>query len=250
MVILKNQDEINKIRYSCGIVAEILDLLTDQVQPGVSTLELSRFVESEMEKRQVKAAFKGYKGFPEAICTSINDAIVHGIPNNHKLAAGDIVSIDIGVLKDGFYGDSARTYAVGEIDEDAKKLMQVTRESLERAIEEVRVGKHVQDISCAVQTHAENHKFSIVRDFVGHGIGRQLHEDPPVPNFGRPGMGPKLENGMVLAIEPMINEGVPEVIIDEDGWTARTQDGKRSAHFEHVVAVTSNGPQVLTTTQR
>jgi methionyl aminopeptidase len=171
--------------------------------------------------------------------------VVHGIPNATKLRDGDIISVDIGVIREGFFGDSARTFAVGKIDSSAKQLLQVTQEALQLSIEKANKNNHLQDISAAVQRHVEKFGFSIVRDFVGHGIGRDLHEDPPIPNFGMPGYGPKLEVGMVLAIEPMVNEGKPEVKIDKDGWTARTKDGKRSAHFEHSVAITESGPVIL-----
>jgi methionyl aminopeptidase len=245
MIILKSNDEISKIRSSCEIVAEILSAMEEWIQPGVSTEELDRMAEEMMLKRGSKPAFKGYKGYPKSICASINDVVVHGIPNATKLRDGDIISVDIGVIREGFFGDSARTFAVGKIDSSAKQLLQVTQEALQLSIEKANKNNHLQDISAAVQRHVEKFGFSIVRDFVGHGIGRDLHEDPPIPNFGMPGYGPKLEVGMVLAIEPMVNEGKPEVKIDKDGWTARTKDGKRSAHFEHSVAITESGPVIL-----
>lgn len=245
MIILKSKDEINKIRASCTIAAEVLQSIEAMVTPGVSTDELDRFAEEMIISKGGKPAFKGYKGYPKSICTSVNDVVVHGIPNGQRLKAGDIISIDVGVYKDGFYGDSARTYPVGNIDPAAKKLLDVTRTALHKSIEKANKDSNLQDISATIQQYAEKHGFSIVRDFVGHGIGRDLHEDPPIPNFGRPGFGPKLEVGMVLAIEPMVNEGVAGVKVDKDGWTARTQDGKRSAHFEHSVAVTEQGPVIL-----
>lgn len=245
MIIIKTKDEIDKIRHSCAIVAEILEVMNEWIVPGISTEELDRRAEELILKKGAKPAFKGYKGYPKSICASLNDVVVHGIPDRMTLKEGDIISIDVGVIKNGYFGDSARTYAVGQVDDKAKKLMRVTHEALMLSIEKASKNNKLQDISAAVQQHAEKHGFSIVRDFVGHGIGRDLHEDPPVPNFGTPGYGPKLEVGMVLAIEPMVNEGRPEVKIDKDGWTARTKDGKRSAHFEHSVAVTEEGPVIL-----
>jgi len=190
-------------------------------------------------------SFLGYHGYPASICISVNDEVVHGIPGDRRLQEGDIVSLDFGAILDGYYGDAACTVPVGEVDEAARKLMDVTRESLLKGIERAAVGNRVSDVSHAVQTWAEGHGFSVVRDYVGHGVGRALHEEPQVPNFGAPGLGPKLREGMVLAIEPMINEGGAEVTVDPDGWTVRTRDHKRSAHFEYSVALTEAGPKVL-----
>ncbi len=245
MIILKSAEEIERIRCCCAIVAEVLQALEEMIHPGVTTAELDAFAAELIRKRGAKAAFKGYKGYPKSTCTSVNDVVVHGIPGDETLKESDIISVDIGVYKDGFYGDSARTYAVGDIDEKAERLLAVTEAALAKAIEKIQVGNHLQDISATIQNYAEEQGFSVVRDFVGHGIGRDLHEDPPIPNFGKAGYGPSLEEGMVFAIEPMINEGKAAVKIDKDGWTARTRDGKRSAHFEHSVAVTAQGPWVL-----
>lgn len=246
MIILKNRDEIEKIRKSCLIVAEVLERLREVVAPGVSTWDLNAISEEEAQKRGAVPAFKGYHGFPYALCTSVNEEVVHGMPSKTRiLKEGDIISIDFGVVVDGFYGDAAVTLPVGRISEEAERLCRVTREALERAIAQAVVGRRLSDISHAVQAHVESFGYSVVREFVGHGIGRNLHESPQIPNFGPPGRGVKLKAGMVFAIEPMINQGVPDIRILEDRWTAVTADGKLSAHFEHTVAVTENGPDVL-----
>jgi methionyl aminopeptidase len=211
----------------------------------VTTRELDRWAEQEIRRLGAVPAFLDYRGYPATLCTSVNDVIVHGIPNDQPLAVGDILSVDCGTIYKGYYGDAARTFAVGAIDEESQKLLAVTREALERAVSEVRPGARLSDIGCAVQSHVETHGFSVVREFVGHGIGTSLHEEPQVPNFGSPGHGPRLREGLVLAIEPMVNVGGPRVAIDADGWTARTADGSRSAHFEYSVAVTSQGAKVL-----
>jgi len=226
-------------------VAQVLSVLKANVAPGATTLDLERIAESEIEKAGVKPAFKGYRGYPWCLCTSVNNEVVHGMPSKRVLNEGDIVSIDFGVLVDGFYGDSAITVPVGAVSNDAARLVQVTEESLNRAIEAAVEGNRLTDISSAVQRYVESHGFSVVREFVGHGIGRSLHEAPQVPNFGIPGRGTRLKAGMVLAIEPMINMGAPEVKILDDGWTAVTADGSLSAHFEHTVAITEDGPYVL-----
>lgn len=246
MIICKSAAEIEKLRRSGRIVCEILEEMRAAVKPGVSTLDLEHLAEQRVKDYGVKPAFRGYKGYPCCLCASVNQEIVHGIPSKRVLQSGDIVSLDMGVIADGYYGDSAITAPVGEISEPLKRLLKVTEESLRCAISKARVGNRLGDISAAVQQHAEKAGFSVVREFVGHGIGRELHEEPQVPNFGRPGHGPLLKEGMVLAIEPMVNAGSPDVRVLDDKWTAVTADGAYSAHFEHMVAVTRNGPDVLT----
>lgn len=234
------------MRKSNLVVAEILALLKENIKPGVSTFDLEEIAQREVDKRGVKPAFKGYHGFPCCLCTSVNEEVVHGIPSKKKiLKEGDILGIDFGVNVDGFFGDSAFTAAVGKISENKEKLMKVTEETLYRAIEQCQVGNRLSDLGYAVQTHAEDNGFSVVRAFVGHGIGRGLHEAPQVPNYGRQGRGIKLEEGLVIAIEPMINEGTEDIRVKEDGWTAVTADNKMSAHFEHTVAITKDGPYIL-----
>lgn len=228
------------------MVAEVLQLLRERIKPGVSTLELDRLAEKKCKKWKARPAFKGYGGFPFTICASPNDRVVHGFPNQQPLQEGDILSIDFGLIIDGFYGDSAVTIPVGEIDETTQRLLDVTKESLHQGIAAAQPGGRLSDISHAVQTRVEKDHFSVVREFVGHGIGRQLHEDPQIPNYGPPARGPQLKVGMALAIEPMVNVGLPAVKVLEDGWTAVTIDGRRSAHFEHTVAITENGPEILT----
>ncbi len=234
------------MRRSGRMVAEVLQLLREKIAPGVTTLELDRFAESQCKKWKAKPAFKGYGGFPYTICASPNDQVVHGFPNSEPLLDGDIISIDFGLIYDGFYGDSAVTIAVGETDPKTCKLLDVTRQSLEDGIAAALVGGRLSDISQAVQICAESHGYGVVREFVGHGIGRTLHEDPQIPNYGTAGNGPQLKPGMTLAIEPMINSGTPAVKVLEDGWTAVTLDGGMSAHFEHTIAVTESGPEILT----
>jgi methionyl aminopeptidase len=246
VIVLKSPADIEKMRAAGQIVAETLALLKSRICPGVTTAELDLLAEKECKRQGAKPAFKGYGGFPHAICSSPNEQVVHGFADKRPLQKGDILSIDFGVLYKGFYGDSAITVAVGELDGDTQKLLTVTRESLERAIEKTVPGGRLSDISHAVQSWVEPKGFSVVREFVGHGIGRNLHEAPQIPNYGQAGQGPRLKVGMTLAIEPMINAGVPGVKILDDGWTAVTQDGKRSAHFEHTVAITDNGPEILT----
>ncbi len=246
MIVLKSAAELMKMRAAGRIVAEILALLETLVKPGTTTAELDQLAERECLRHGAKPAFKGYGGFPYAICASPNDRVVHGFPDQRPLAEGDILSIDFGVVYQGYFGDAAITVPVGRIDEATAKLVNATRESLGRAIEASVPGGRLSDISHAVQSWVEPRGFSVVREFVGHGIGRQLHEAPQLPNFGASGQGPRLKPGMTLAIEPMINAGVPGVKILEDGWTAVTQDGKRSAHFEHTVAITEHGPEILT----
>lgn len=245
-MVLKTRAELSVMHRANALVQETLRMLADHVRPGVSTAELDRLAESFILARGAKPAFKGYHGYPATLCTSVNDVIVHGIPSERCiLKEGDIISLDCGVVVDGFYGDGAVTLPVGKVSPQAQRLLQVTRECLELAVREARPGKRLGDVSAVIQRHAEEAGFSVVREFVGHGIGRSLHEEPQVCNYGVPGTGPELKPGLVLAIEPMVNEGSPNVRVDADGWTARTEDGKLSAHFEYSVAVTENGPWVL-----
>lgn len=246
MIVLKSRAEIQRMRVVCGMVAEILQLLSSKVKPGVTTSELDQVAESEVLKRKAKPAFKGYSGYPFSLCCSLNNQVVHGFPTNEPLREGDILSLDFGAYHDGFYGDAAVTLPVGSVSAVASRLMQITEQSLYESVKQAVVNKHLSDISHAVQNCVETNGFSVVRDFVGHGIGRKLHEAPQVPNYGVPGKGPRLKPGMVLAIEPMVNEKSYEVKILEDGWTAVTVDGGLSAHFEHTVAITDNGPEILT----
>jgi len=227
------------------IVAEILGEIKERVGPGVETRELDELAEEMCRDRKVEPAFKGYRGYPSSICISVNEEIVHGIPGPRRLKAGDVVSLDFGVKYRGYYGDAAFTVAVGQVSFRARELLEITEKSLYAGIEQARVGKHLSDISHAVQTMVEEAGFGVIREFVGHGIGRSLHEDPQIPNFGPPGRGPLLQAGMTLAIEPMTTMGTWQVKILKDGWTAVTQDGSYSAHFEHTVAVTENGPLIL-----
>ena len=245
MVILKTKDEIARIQKASQIVAQTLETLGRHVEPGISTLELDALAESEIRKAGAIPAFKGYRGFPATLCVAVNEVIVHGIPSQRKLKDGDIISLDLGAIWQGFYGDAARTFAVGAISEAARKLIHVTGESLQIAIKEALPGNRLGDIGYAVQTFVEGHGYSVVREFVGHGIGRNLHEDPQVPNYGKRGQGHRLKPGMVLAIEPMVCMGGPEVEILEDNWTAITKDGSLAAHFEHSIAITAEGPVVL-----
>jgi methionyl aminopeptidase len=248
MINCKSQTELEKMRRSGQIVRQALETVKALVAPGVSTMNLERVAEEKIQELGAKPAFKGYYDYPCVLCTSVNNEIIHGIPSEKRvLKDGDIVSIDCGVVLDGYYGDSAITVPVGNtLAPDLKKLLDVTETSLKKAIEEVRLGKTVGDVGAAVQEYVEANGFSVVRDFVGHGIGTRLHEDPQVPNFGTRGHGTRLREGMVLAIEPMVNMGKPGARVLDDKWTAVTEDGSYSAHFEHCVAVTRNGPLVLT----
>ncbi len=247
MVTLKSAHEIELMRKAGRVVAQILREMGEMVSPGVTTWDIDRFAESRIKALNAVSAFKGYHGFPACVCISLNEEVVHGIPSKKKvLRDGDIVGIDFGVHVDGWFGDSARTFSVGKVSPEVQKLLDVTEESLRRGIGASRVGNRIFDIGHAVQSHVESFGFSVVREFVGHGIGRALHEDPQVPNFGAPGKGPAIKEGMVLAIEPMVNMGSHRVSVLDDGWTAVTQDNKWSAHFEHTVAITSAGPVVLT----
>ena len=245
MIILKSPEEIEKIRKACRIVAEVIQGVGETIRPGITTKDLDRFADEMIRKRKGVPAFKGYRGFPAGLCTSVNETVVHGIPSDRILREEDIIGIDYGAIVDGYYGDSAVTFPVGKINAESERLLKVTRESLYEGIRRMVVGNRLHDISWAIQSTAERAGFTVVKDFVGHGIGRSLHEEPQVPNFGRPGTGVRLSVGMVLAIEPMVNEGGPEVRILEDGWTAVTADGKRSAHFEHTVALTESGYEIL-----
>ena len=247
MILLKSERELQRMRQGGQILADVKDLLRRIVAPGVSTKEIDREVEAFIVARGAKSAFKGYRGFPATVCVSINEEVVHGIPSaKRKLAPGDIVGLDLGCIVDGYYADCAITLPVGAVPPRVQELLDVTRESLDKAIVQCRPGNHVGDISHAVQSHCESHGFGVVRAFVGHGIGRQLHEDPQVPNFGAAGTGKVLKAGMVLAIEPMITMGSYEVRILEDRWTAVTEDGSWAAHFEDTIAITESGPEVLT----
>jgi methionyl aminopeptidase len=246
-IVCKSTAEIEKMRRSGRIVRQVLEATKEAVAPGRSTMDLERVAEKKIRDLGAKPAFKGYYDYPCVLCTSINNEIVHGIPSEHRvLKTGDIVSIDCGVVLDGYYGDSAITVPVGELTPELQKLLDVTRESLEQGIEAAQVGNTVGDIGAAVQEVVEANGFSVVREFVGHGIGTKLHEEPQVPNFGKREHGPKLRDGMVLAIEPMVNMGRPGTRLLDDKWTAVTEDGSYSAHFEHCIAVTRNGPVILT----
>ena len=248
MIYYKSAREIALMRTGGHILAEVLERLRTVVKPGMSTLEIDEDVEAFITKRGAKPAFKGYRGFPATVCISINDEVVHGIPSaRRRLREGDVVGFDLGCIVEGYYADCAVTLPIGAVPPSVQKLLDVTRESLELAIEECRPDRRLSDVSHAVQRHVEAHGFGVVRAFVGHGIGRALHEEPQVPNFGEPGRGPRLRPGMVLAVEPMVTMGNWEVRVLADGWTAVTQDGSLAAHFEHTIAVTEEGPVVLTT---
>lgn len=246
-IVLKSSGEIEKMRRSGLALRQVHEAVRAAVRPGATTMDLERVAESKIRELGGKAAFKGYNDFPACLCTSINDEVIHGIPSTKRvLKEGDVVSVDCGVILDGYYSDAAETYAVGELSVASRRLLEVTKASLERAIEAVQVGGTIGDIGATVQEICEGAGFGVVRDFVGHGIGKSMHEDPQVPNVGTRGKGTKLRAGMVLAIEPMINAGSADVKVLSDGWTAVTVDGSLSAHFEHTVAVTNDGPVVLT----
>lgn len=245
MVILKSPAEIKKMRESGSIVADVLEGLKELIKPGITTLELNEFAESFALKKGATPAFKGYGGYPYALCASVNSEVVHGFPSERVLRDGDIISLDYGVYYGGYYGDSAVTLPVGKVTDKTKRLMKVTEEALYKGIKAAKVGNRLGDVSFAVQDHVEASGFSVVRDYVGHGIGKSLHEDPPVPNYGIRGRGIELKPGIVLAIEPMVNEGTYKVEVKSDGWTVVTMDGKLSAHFEHTMAITENGPEIL-----
>lgn len=245
MVYLRDRTEIEAIRAAAQLVGRTLDMLRERVRPGVTTGELDRLAEEFIRSHGGRPAFKGYRGFPASICPSVNDEVVHAIPGDTVLREGDIVGIDVGVEMGGYYGDAARTFPVGEVSEEARRLLAVGDEALRRGIAQARPGQRVGDISHAIQSHVEGHGYSVVRTLVGHGIGREMHEEPQVPNFGPPHRGPRLMAGQVLAIEPMINAGGPDVTMRPDGWTVVTSDGSLSAHFEHTVAVGEQGPEIL-----
>jgi methionyl aminopeptidase len=246
MIIHKTREELIKMDEANRIVKGTLARLAEAVRPGVTTLDLELLAEQCIREAGAEPAFKGYRGFPCCLCVSVNDEVVHGIPSKKRvLREGDLVSLDFGVVWKGYYGDSAVTVPVGNIRPEHEKLMKITREATEKGIEKMKAGARLSDISHAVQTFVEAHGYGVVRDFVGHGIGTSLHEDPQLPNYGVPGRGPRLEPGMVLAIEPMVTEKSPEVYVESDGWTARTRDGGWAAHFEHSVAITENGPWIL-----
>jgi methionyl aminopeptidase len=247
VIICRSTAELERMRTAGRLVAEVLAELGAHVRPGVTTAELDRLAERRILAAGAIPAFKGYHGYPASICTSINDEIIHGIPSGHRrLREGDIVSIDVGVSLKGYFGDSAVTFPVGSVSTEAATLLRVTEEALYKAVERARPGSRVSDIGHAVQQYVEAHGFSVVREFVGHGIGQKMHEEPQIPNYGDPGRGPRLTEGMVLAIEPMVNAGRPAVKVLTDGWTAVTRDGSLSAHFEHTVAVTMGEPWILT----
>ncbi|MBI4830491.1 MAG: type I methionyl aminopeptidase [Candidatus Lindowbacteria bacterium] len=246
MIVIRSRGELVTLREANQIVARILQELAEDIGPGISTEMLDLKAERLIAKAHGKPAFKGYRGYPKTICVSINEQVVHGIPSSDVfIREGDIVSIDSGVVYKGYVGDTAATFPVGEVSDEKKRLIQVTRESLFEGIAQARGGNRLSDISHAVQSHVEKHGFSVVRDFVGHGIGQKMHEEPQIPNFGRPHLGPRLEPGMVLAIEPMVNAGAYDVKVLEDGWTVVTKDGRPSAHFEHSVAVTEGEAEIL-----
>jgi len=246
MIILKSPEEIEKIAQSCRIVAKTLDYLKDMIKPGVTTRMIEHHADRYIRSHNALPAFNGYRGYPASICASVNNEVIHGIPSDRALEEGDILGVDVGVYKDGFYGDGAYTFPVGKLHAETERLLRVTEESMYDGIKNAKADNRISDISHSVQTHVESNGFSVVRAFVGHGIGRALHEDPQIPNFGGPGQGPRLKPGMTLAIEPMVNEGSHEVVVLEDGWTAVTLDGKLSAHFEHTILVTSGEPRILT----
>ncbi|HEX5890572.1 MAG TPA: type I methionyl aminopeptidase [Pyrinomonadaceae bacterium] len=246
MIIGKSKRELEKMRAAGQLVGQVLAHLRTLVKPGVTTMDVDRAAEKMIRDAGALPTFKGYNGFPYSICASVNEQIVHGFPSNYRLQEGDIFSIDVGVTLEGFVGDTAATVPVGNVSEDRLKLIQVTEECLERAIEQCRPGKHLGDIGWAVQEHAEANGYTIVRDYVGHGIGRRMHEDPQIPNYGRPGLGQKIKAGYVFAVEPMVNLGSHHTKVLADGWTVVTMDGQPSAHVEHTIAITEEGPEVLT----
>jgi methionyl aminopeptidase len=245
MSVQRSWDELQKMHRASRIVVDTLDVLEAAAQPGVKTIELDRIARQRIEAAGARPAFLGYRGYPATLCVAINEQVVHGIPDERRLREGDIVGLDLGSIVDGFFGDAARTVAVGKISPEAERLMRVTREALLQAVAQCHPGKRVGDIGHAVQHHAETNGYSVVREFVGHGIGTHLHEDPQVPNYGPPGRRERLRAGMCVAIEPMVNVGKPEVRVLDDGWTAVTVDGSLSAHFEYSVAVTEAGPWIL-----
>jgi methionyl aminopeptidase len=246
MIELKSKREIEIIRENGKILADTLRFLEEKMKPGMKTIELDQLAERFIRKHKAVPAFKNYRGFPSNICVSINDQVVHGIPGERILSDGDLVSIDLGVLKNGYYADGACTFSLGQINSEGQKLIQVTYDALNRGIQSAVAGRNLTDISFAIQSYVEQNGFSVVKDLVGHGIGKNMHEEPQVPNFGKPGEGPILKEGMVLAIEPMVNLGSSTIQVLDDEWTVVTADGSLSAHFEHTIAITENGALVLT----
>ncbi len=245
MIIIKSRRELEQLKRSNAIVAEVFERLKGMIVPGITTKELDQVAEEYILLKGARPAFKGYRGFPATLCISVNEEVVHGIPSQRRLKEGDIVSLDVGANFVGYFGDAAITLPVGEVDPKAERLLEVTEKALYIGIEKAKVGNRLFDISYAIQSWVESHGFSVVRDFVGHGIGRDLHEEPQIPNFGIPHQGPRLEKGMVFALEPMVNEGTSAVRVLSDGWTVVTIDGKRSAHFEHTIAITEDGAEIL-----
>ncbi len=246
MIIIKSHHEIQLMREAAKVTAEILEMMNDIIKPGISTAEIDHIVEKEIRKHGMLPAFKGYGGFPASVCASVNETIVHGIPSDRRLEEGDIISIDTGTIYKGFYSDAARTYPVGEVSEEAKRLIRVTKESFFEGLKYCKVGYRLGDVSHAIQKHVETNGFAVVKDFVGHGIGSNMHEDPQIPNYGKAGRGPRLEAGMVLAIEPMVNVGTDKMRILDDEWTAVSLDGSLSAHYENTVVITEGEPEILT----
>ena len=249
MITIKNERELESMRQACRITARARALAGEMVKPGVSTKEIDQAVHDYIVSQGAKPSFLNYNGFPASTCISVNDCVIHGIPGGYTLKEGDIVSVDVGALYEGFHGDCAATFPCGAISTEAQRLIDVTRQSFFEGIKEAKMGHRVSDISHAIQTYVESNGFSVVRSFVGHGVGRKLHEDPEVPNFGAAGRGPRLLKGMTLAIEPMVNEGVHDVHILRDGWTVLTNDGKLSAHYENTVLITDGEPEILTVTE-
>lgn len=246
MIHIRSQEEIDKIRESCKIVVDSIQKAGEALKEGITSRELDIIIEKNILSYNAEPAFKGYQGFPASACISINEAVVHGIPNDEPILTGSLVKIDVGVKKDGYFGDAAKTFYVGSIPKKVLLLLKITREALYKGIEVAKWGNRLSDISHAVQAHVEEHKFSVVRQLVGHGIGTELHEEPQVPNYGKPGRGPRLKPGMVMAIEPMINIGGYDVITAEDGWTVKTADSSMSAHYEHTIAITKDSAEILT----
>ena len=247
MIYIRSASEIEKISKACQIVKETLELIEDLISPGVTPMELDREAEKFIISKGARPGFKGLYGYPATLCVSIDDEVVHGIPNERVLKDGEIISVDVGSIVDGYYGDHAKSFAVGQVEEKRKKLMDVTRECLLLAIKQAIPGNRIGDISDAVQNKAESNGYGVVRELVGHGIGTKLHEEPQIPNFGKPGTGPIIKTGMCFAIEPMINMGKAEVYTKKDNWTVCTKDGMPSAHFEHTITITENGAKILTT---
>ena len=246
MIHIRSASEIEKISKACQIVKETLELIEDLISPGVTPMELDREAEKFIISKGARPGFKGLYGYPATLCVSIDDEVVHGIPNERVLKDGEIISVDVGSIVEGYYGDHAKSFAVGQVEEERKKLMDVTRECLMLAIKQAAPGNRIGDISHSVQKKAESNGYGVVRELVGHGIGTKLHEDPQIPNFGKPGTGAKIKVGMCFAIEPMINMGKPEVYTKKDGWTVCTKDGLPSAHFEHTITITETGAKILT----